>query len=125
LSSSMIGNLNKVTRSDANALVTNGLARGSKTATVDRQISVIRAVFKIAITEREIPKTDPFLSLRIAGLGDDSVSRGTFEIPQLHALYTECRRKDDDIRWIVALQIDLGCRIAEAVGLSLSDFHMH
>jgi hypothetical protein len=80
----------QVSRSDANSFVTNGLARGSKTTTVDRQISVIRAVFKVAINEREIPKTNPFLSLRIAGLGEDSVSRGTFEIPQLHSLYGEC-----------------------------------
>jgi len=78
----------QASRSDANSFVTNGLANDCKTTTVDRQISVIRAVFKVAITEREIPKTNPFLSLRIAGLGKDCVSRGSLRFPS-YILYTQ------------------------------------
>jgi integrase len=31
---------------------------------------------------------------------------------------------DDDIRWLVALVSDTGMRLAEAAGLSLSDFNL-
>lgn len=114
----------EVTRADANAFVVHGLNKGSKTTTVSRQVSTIKAVFNVAIIEKELAKTNPFLRLRIAGLGEDAVSRGTLDSTQLNTLYAECRREDDDIRWLIALQIDLGCRLGEAVGLSLSDFHM-
>ena len=67
-----------VTRADANQFVSSSLAEGSKTTTVDRQVSAIRAVFNVVIIEREIAKVNPFLSLRIASLGEDSKIRGTF-----------------------------------------------
>ena len=79
----------------------------------------------MAIAEKEIAKWNPFLSLRIAGLGEDSKARGTFDKGQLSALIHECKNKDDDVRWLLALQIDLGCRLAEAAGLALNDLHLN
>lgn len=114
----------EIARADANAFVMHGLDKGSKTATVSRQVSTIKAVFNVAIIEKELAKTNPFLRLRIAGLGEDSVPRGTFDATQLSTLYSQCKSEDDDIRWLIALQIDLGCRLGEGVGLSLSDFHL-
>lgn len=114
----------QVTRADANGFVAQGIAEGSKTTTVDRQVSAIRAVFNVVIIEREIAKVNPFLSLRIASLGEDSKARGTFDSNQLATLIRECKNKDDDVRWLLALQIDLGCRLAETTGLALSDLHL-
>lgn len=113
-----------VTRADANQFVSSRLSEGSKTTTVERQISAIRAVFNVVIVEKEIAKVNPFLSVRIASLGEDSKVRGTFDSTQLATLMRECKHKDDDVRWLLALQIDLGCRLAETTGLALSDFHL-
>jgi len=115
----------QVTRTDANIFVSMGLDRGSKTTTVDRQVSVINAVFNVVITEKELTKANPFLRLRIAGLGEDSKVRGVFDATQLSTLINECKSKDDDVRWLLALQIDLGCRLAEATGLALGDLHLN
>jgi hypothetical protein len=114
----------QVTRVDGNHFVSNGIAEGSKTTTVDRQVSAVRAVFNVVIIEKEIAKVNPFLSLRIASLGEDSKVRGTFDSNQLANLMRECKHKDDDVRWLLALQIDLGCRLAETTGLALSDLHL-
>ncbi|MBA2658778.1 MAG: tyrosine-type recombinase/integrase [Nitrosospira sp.] len=114
----------EVTRADANEYVARVLTGGSKTGTVQRQINVIRAVFNVVIVERELGKTNPFLRLRIAGLGEDSKVRAGFDMPQLKTLIRACRDKDDDVRWLIGLQVDLGCRLGEVVGLALCDLHL-
>jgi len=115
----------QVARADANEFVSKELERGSKTTTVERHINVIKAVFNVVITEQELPKANPFLKVRIPGLGEDSKVRGTFDSIQLSTLTHECKNKDDDVRWLLALQIDLGCRLAEVTGLALSDLRLN
>lgn len=44
---------------------------------------------------------------------------------QLSTLVHACKDKDDDVRWLLALQLDLGCRLAEVVGLTLSDLRLN
>jgi integrase len=39
-------------------------------------------------------------------------------------LYAACREVDDDLRWIAALLIDTGARLAEVVGLPLADIDL-
>ena len=41
----------------------------------------------------------------------------------LRLVQRECMQIDDDIRWLVALVSDTGMRLAEAAGLSVSDFN--
>lgn len=114
----------QISRADANEYVSRVLSEGSKTGTVQRQVNVIRAVFNVVIVERELAKTNPFLRLRIAGLGEDSKVRGGFDTSQLETLIRACRDKDDDVRWLIALQIDLGCRLGEVAGLAMHDLHL-
>lgn len=101
------------------------LAGGSKTGTAQRQINVIRAVFNVVIAERELAKANPFLKLRIAGLGEDAKVRVGLDPAQLESLMRGCRNKDDDVRWLIALQIDLGCRLGEVAGLAMHDLHLN
>jgi integrase len=115
----------QVTRADANEFVSRGIAEGSKTTTIERQVSTIRAVFNVAIIEREITKVNPFLRLRIAELGHDSKARTPFNKDQLLLLIPECKKRNDDVRWLLGLQIDLGLRLAEATGLALEDLHLN
>lgn len=113
-----------VSRADANEYVSRVLLEGSKTGTAQRHVNVIRAVFNVVIVERELGKTNPFLRLRIAGLGEDSKVRAGFDTPQLETLIRACRDKDDDIRWLIGLQVDLGCRLGEVTGLAMSDLYL-
>lgn len=114
----------QVTRTDANEYVSRRLAEEAKTTTVERQVSIIRAVFNVVITEKELAKVNPFLRLRIAQLGHDSKVRIPFDKDQLDILIRECKKRNDDVRWLLALQIDLGLRLAEAAGLALEDLHL-
>lgn len=111
----------EVSRDDANRYVQQRLAAGLKTHTVRRQINTITAVFNKVITEKELHKTNPFNKLTIAGEGEDAEGGTPFTPEDLAKVQAACRAEDDDRRWLIALQSDLGCRIAEAVGLALSD----
>ena len=115
----------QIVRADANEFISKELERGSKTTTVERHISVIKAVFNVVIIERELSQTNPFMKLRIPGLGEDSKIRGTFDFTQLSTLIHECKRKNDDVRWLLALQVDLGCSLSEVTGLALSDLRLN
>ncbi len=74
--------LEQVTRADANEFVARGIAEGVRTTTIGRQISILRAIFNVAIVEREIAKQNPFLRLRIPGLGEDAKARELKWTPQ-------------------------------------------
>lgn len=113
-----------VTRASANEFVEKLLATGNKTTTVSRAINVVRAVFNVVLVEKEINKSNPFLKLRIAGLGNDSTERHPFNNSELTTLSKACLDKDDDLRWLVALQMDLGCRLGEVAGLALDDIKL-
>ena len=43
----------------------------------------------------------------------------------LSKLVPACKNKDDDIRWLLALQLGLGCRLAEVTGLALSELRLN
>lgn len=113
-----------VTREDANGFVEKLLSTGSKTTTVKRNISAIKAIFNVALIEKSLNKTNPFNKLRIPGLGEDAEEREPFELSELKTLAEKCRSMDDDMRWLLALLIDQGGRLGEFVGLELTDFHL-
>jgi integrase len=44
---------------------------------------------------------------------------------QLSTLVHACKNKDDDVRWLLALQLGLGCKLAEVAGLALNDLRLN
>jgi hypothetical protein len=106
----------EVSRADANAYRDRRLAMGNKTTTVQRRLNTIKAVFEVVIREKELDRANPFKAVRIANKGKDAEARESFTPQQLRAVTHACLDKDDDVRWLVALQMDLGSRIAEVVG---------
>lgn len=114
----------EVNRADANLFIDKILEGGSKTTTARRMLNTVKAVFNTVIDEKEFGKSNPFNRIRIAGFGEDAEEREPFTIEELKTLSKECIAKDDDMRWIIALQLDLGARVAEIAGLALSDFHL-
>jgi integrase len=114
----------EVSKKHSNLFVDKTLESGVKTTTVKRLLSVIKAVFNVVIIENEFTKTNPFLKPRIAGLGEDSIERQPFNQSELETLAKTCIKLDDDMRWLLALQMDLGSRLGEVVGLELEDFNL-
>ena len=43
----------------------------------------------------------------------------------LTTLVHACKNKDDDIRWLLALQLGLGCNLSEVTGLALSELRLN
>lgn len=97
------------------------LAYGLKTGTVKREMNQLSAVFQKVIIEERLAIRNPFERLAPQALGLDAKKKIVFTPQQLQEILDACRRKNDDIRRIVIIQIATGARIAEVVGLRTSD----
>jgi integrase len=111
-------------REDARTWLESSLARGNKTTTVRRIIGALHSVFATDIRENNLQRTNPFAGLKIPSEGGDSEQRQPFTPTELSTLYAACHTKDDDRRWLLALLIDTGARLAEITGLALSDIRL-
>ena len=99
------------------------VARGLTGSSVTRNFSYVKAVINFALSEFALDVRNPFVGVyhdRSKGV----VTRKPIPIGDLRRVQRECMQIDDDIRWLVALVSDTGMRLAEAAGLSLSDFNL-
>lgn len=110
-------------RSDANAFVQSLLARGVRTGTVRRRVNVLRAVFSVAIREKELPIPNPFDKIVIPAERSDTAKREPFDAVQLASfrLHVMSAPNTDDLSQMLAMLLDTGARLAEIVGLRLED----
>ncbi|MBI2277487.1 MAG: tyrosine-type recombinase/integrase [Dechloromonas sp.] len=115
--------LGEVSRDDAKAFREKLLAV-MKTASVKRNINVVKAVFASAIDEKGLNIPNVWDRLKIAGLGEDSEDREPFSPEDMAKMRALCRSKDDDMRWVLSIQGETGTRLAEVVGLGLDDIHI-
>ncbi|MDO8385933.1 MAG: tyrosine-type recombinase/integrase [Polaromonas sp.] len=113
------------TRSDARAYVEAALKATVATGTVRRRLGAIAAVFTTWRLERDPQHTSPFEKLAIPGEGEDKKARVPFTTAELSTLEALCRYKDDDVRWALALLADTGARLAEVIGLKMSDISLN
>lgn len=100
------------------------LSRSVTTSTVRRNMTTIAAVFNTFIKENDLHRPNPFAGLQIPGEGKDTVKRVPFTPAELQTLITSCHTADDDCRWILAMLADTGARLAEVVGLTLTDIDL-
>lgn len=114
--------LNTYRREHANAVRDGLLKGGNKTGTARRRLNIIKAVFNKGLIEFDLRSHgNPFERLQIAKEAQDAEEREGFTTSELQMIAKACRSRDDDIRHIVALQADTGARLAEIVGLRMSD----
>ena len=57
----------------------------------------------------------------MANEGRNAARRIPFKRAELVTLYAACKRKDDDLRRLIAMLADTGARLAEVAGLALAD----
>jgi integrase len=108
-------------RAHANDLVSKMLKAGSSTATVRRRLKSICAGFSIVIREHELGIPNPFENVRIPGEHEDEEEREPLTEGEMLILRRECPERDDDLRWMLMMLADTGARLAEVVGLDVSD----
>ena len=100
------------------------LKRGLAGSSVTRNFSYVKAVYNFAASENALTISNPFSGVyfdRNAGVK----RRKPIPIDQLNQIQLECRKLDDDIRWLVGLLSDSGMRLAEAAGLAIEDIHLN
>ena len=69
-------------------------------------------------------KRNPFSRLFIKGEGEDSHKRGTFTTEQLKWGYDKALASGSQIKLLMPLLGETGCRLAEIVGLKLEDIDL-
>jgi integrase len=99
----------------------DGLASGS----IRRLLAVYAAVMSVYFREQELERRNPFASIPISNEGQDAVSRKPLSGPDLARVIELCREKDDCPRWLVAMLVDTGARVAEVTGLALEDIKLN
>ena len=94
--------------------------KGLSASSVRRIFSSISAVFNISINEVGINMVNPFSGTYIP---DDNKTKTRLPIPieNIRIIQAECKKLDDDNRWLIALISDTGMRLSEAVGLLTND----
>jgi len=112
------------TRDDAKLFVDALLTQGNKTATIRRRINCIAAILNYAYAELDVDKRNPFSRLFIKGEGQDSHKRGTFTLDQLKQGYDYALSSGSQVKLLMPLLGETGCRLAEIVGLELNDVDM-
>ena len=111
-------------REDAKLLVRHLTLRGNKTATIRRRINSLSAILNYAYAELDLDKRNPFTRLIIRNEGDDVSKRGTFTNEQLKEGYDNAVNSESQIKLLMPLLGETGCRLAEIVGLELRDIDM-
>jgi integrase len=113
--------VSQYTREDAKLFVRYLEIKGNKTATIRRRINSLSAILNYAYAELDLDKRNPFSRLFIKGEGEDSHKRGTFNNDQLKQGYDKARASGSQIKLLMPLLGETGCRLAEIVGLKLED----
>lgn len=114
----------EVSREDARRFVAHLLDSGIKTTSARRYLRTICAAWNSYIRERGHKLSNHFAGLAIKDEGIDATVRGVYSADDLQTIRQACRYADDDIRWLVALQIETGMRISEVAGCELADFKL-
>lgn len=111
------------TKADANALRDNLIERELAGSSITRVFGTVRSVINFAAAEIGVDISNPFGRVyfdRKAGVED----RATFPLEAIRDVQAECRKLDDEARWLVALVSDTGMRLAEATGLLNEDLKL-
>lgn len=108
-------------REDVKSFAAYLLKKGNKTATVRRRLVCISAILNYAFAELELDKRNPASRILIKGEGKDVSHRGTFTVDQLRDGYEEAIKSGRDVRLLMPLLGETGCRLGEIVGLRICD----
>jgi integrase len=110
-------------REDALKIRDDLLGRGLAPQSVRRVVSTLRGAVNLAINEYCLDQKNIFSNLDF-GVTERRRLRATFGTNELNKLVSLCVERDDQRRWIIALIVDTGMRLAEVVGLHVEDIRL-
>ncbi|XXK29981.1 tyrosine recombinase XerC [Rhodobacteraceae bacterium nBUS_24] len=116
--------VSQYTREDAKLFTRHLEIKGNKTGTIRRRINSLSAILNYAYAELDLDKRNPFSRLFIKGEGEDSHKRGTFTNDQLKWGYDKALASGSQIKLLMPILGETGCRLAEIVGLKLEDIDL-
>lgn len=97
---------------------------GVKSASVQKDLNVIKAMLEKAITELDLNINNPFKDIIASNLGKDSIPREAFEPSELNEILERCRVEDDEVRRLITILLFTGARLGEIVGLRKQDCYL-
>lgn len=117
--------LRQYKRRDVAEVIRQALAKGLKTATVDRRLHTVRAAVNDLIRDYELEDSrNPFKEYKIPKKGEDAEKRGTLNCEQVQKLREFVHRddhKNNTSANLLGLMLDTGARVAEVTGLARGD----
>lgn len=116
--------MREYSRRDARAFVEKLRRKGNSTGTIRRRIGPLSALFNYAYAELDEEKRNPFSQLHIRGEGDDERKRETFSVEELTQGYDMAFGSGSEIKMLMPILGETGCRIAEIVGLRMQDIDL-
>lgn len=90
---------------------------------VTRVFGTARSIVSFAANESGMTMINPFLGVYFDNKQGVTV-RQPIPNDDIRVVQKVCVKKDDDIRWLVAMIADTGMRLAEAAGLHISDIRL-
>ena len=111
-------------REDAKAFVRYLENSSNKTGTIRRRLASLTAIFNYAYAELDLDKRNPFSRMIIKGEGNDSLKRGVFTNDQLKLGYDKALSSGSQVKLLMPLLGETGCRLAEIVGLRIEDIDL-
>jgi integrase len=99
-------------------------ARELSSSSVKRMFSAVKAIMQLSIAEYGLPCPNVFRGTFLPKK-DDVRKRQPIPIDTIRSVQNECQAIDDDLRWLIAFLSDSGLRLAEAVGLLITDIRIH
>tara|TARA_B100000700_G_scaffold102226_1_gene115300 strand:- start:255 stop:1205 length:951 start_codon:yes stop_codon:yes gene_type:complete len=116
--------IDEYSTSDASALRDHLIDKGLKVASITRMFSTIKSVINLTIREEGLKCNNAFSRTYMPDL-DDSNQRQPIANEDIKSIQIECKKIDDEKRWLIALISDTGMRLSEAAGLSKDDIKVN
>ncbi len=116
--------IDEYSTSDASALRDNLIEKELKVASITRMFSTIKSVINLTIREEGLKCNNAFSRTYMPDL-DDSNQRQPITNEDIKSIQIECKKIDDEKRWLIALISDTGMRLSEAAGLSKEDLKVN
>ena len=116
--------IDEYSSSDASVLRDHLIDRGLTINTIKRMYSTIRSVINLTINEEGIDCSNAFSNTYMPDL-DDSNQRQPIGNEDIKTIQNDCRKIDDEKRWLIALISDTGMRLSESAGLSKDDLKVN
>ena len=100
------------------------MEQGMSLSTVKRVFSSVKAIINLTIQEYGLDINNPFSKTYMPEINDRQY-RESIPTETVKHIQSLCREYNDDLRWLIALLINTGMRLGEAVGLLKSDINLN